>query len=74
MSRRAKLRKKVSAAFIRSALDDDNNCETLRRDQAWDAAIDIVLEEAAKVAEGLYQEGQIGGDIAAAIRELKGQR
>lgn len=72
MSRRAKLRKKVSAAFIRSALDD--NCETLRRDQAWDAAIDIVLEEAAKVAEGLYQEGQIGGDIAAAIRELKGQR
>lgn len=73
MSRRAKLRKKVSAAFIRSALDD-NNCENLRRDQAWDAAIDIVLEEAAKVAEGLYQEGQIGGDIAAAIRELKGQR
>ncbi len=30
----------------------------------------IVLEEAAKVAEGLYQQGQIGGDIAAAIRKL----
>lgn len=28
------------------------------------------LEEAAKVAEGLYQQGQIGGDIAAAIRKL----
>jgi len=38
------------------------------------AAITLVrkatLEEAAKVAEGLYQQGQIGGDIAAAIRKL----
>ena len=37
------------------------------------AAKAIVLEEAAKVAEGLYQQGQIGGDIAAAIRKLEGK-
>lgn len=34
------------------------------------AAMAIALEEAAKVAEGMYQQGQIGGDIAAAIRKL----
>lgn len=35
------------------------------------AALDIALEEAARVAEGMYKNGQIGPDIAAAIRALK---
>jgi hypothetical protein len=33
-------------------------------------AILVVLEEAATAAESMYQDGQIGQDIAAAIRAL----
>jgi hypothetical protein len=38
-----------------------------------DAAIAVALEEAARLSEKMYRKGQIGSDIAAAIRGMKGK-
>lgn len=79
MDDRAALRQKVSAAF--NAVWSGDTYGTLRRDQAWDAAIDVVLEEAAKVAEryghvaksySLVAE-EAAYQIAATIRGRKGE-
>lgn len=75
--RRAALVERMLEAFANASglgiLPDEEEDEEWREDlvNGMSAAIDLALEEAAKVANSMYKKGQIGEDIAAAIRALK---